>query len=134
MAGERGTDASSTVAADAIADSFVPRARRACSKIELDGDVILVDDDSGAVHLLNPTARIVWSCFDGSATIAEIAGDLDTVFAADHATITAAVSDLARRLGDVGLLEGVRPSVAPPVDRRGDGPQDAGCAERPPNA
>jgi hypothetical protein len=134
VAGETGADAPSTVGAHSITASFAPRARRGCSTIELEGDVIVVDDDSGAVHLLNPTAQVVWSCFDGSSTIAEIAGDLDAVFSADHATIVEGVTDLARRLGDVGLLEAVPPSVAPSVDGRGPDPQKAGGAERPPNA
>lgn len=98
---------------DAITASSTPRARSGCSGVELEGDVILVDDDSGAVHLLNPTAQLVWSCFDGSATIAEIARDLDTVFAADPATIADAVTDLARQLARSGLLEGVGATEAP---------------------
>jgi hypothetical protein len=101
------------VSPDAITASSRPRARAGCSGVELEGDVILVDDDSGAVHLLNPTARVVWSCFDGSTTIADIARDLDTVFAADRTTITDAVTDPACSRGHTRAMG--RPS---PVWRR----------------
>lgn len=73
--------------------------------------MILVDDDSGAVHMLNPTAQIIWSCFDGSGTIAEIARDLCEVFAADLAAVTREVTDVARRLGEHGLLERVSRTI-----------------------
>lgn len=91
----------------AVTSSFVPRGRPRCSSVELDGDVILVDNDSGAVHLLNPTAKIIWSCFDGSGSIADIARDLSEVFAVDLDAVTQAVVDLARRLGEHGLLQDV---------------------------
>ncbi|HEX2275060.1 MAG TPA: PqqD family protein [Acidimicrobiales bacterium] len=127
MAGGEGGDS------QAITASYVPCARGGCSRVELEGDVILVDEASRAVHLLNPTAQIVWSCLDGSATIADIAADLDAVFAADRATITEAVTGLVRRLGDSGLLEGVRPEGASPLDGQQDRQQDPRFAERAPN-
>lgn len=125
------------VSPDAITASSRPRARAGCSGVELEGDVILVDDDSGAVHLLNPTARVVWSCFDGSTTIADIARDLDTVFAADRTTITDAVTDLARQLARSGLLEGAHPSEGSAVDGEAEtepgARRDPRFSDRPPS-
>ena len=136
---------STAIAARDIDTSFVPRVRPGCSSVELEGEVIVVDDESGGVHLLNPTAQIAWACFDGSGTIADIAADLGAVFTADRADITQALTDLARRLGRSGLLEGVEPrgdvdgvpttaeTAAPPRDGRPTARQERRFSGRPPS-
>ena len=101
------------VPADAIDASFVPRRRTSVVSLEVEGDVVLLDVGTGHVHHLDPVGGIVWECFDGSGTIAEIVTDLSAEFGADSATIADDVVDVARNLGSSGLLEGVAPAPDP---------------------
>jgi len=97
--------------ADTIDGSFVPVRRASVASLEVGGDVVLLDADTGRVHHLDPLAGIVWACFDGSGTISEIVADISAEFAADSSSVGDDVLDLARDLGDGGLLDGI--SAAP---------------------
>lgn len=84
--------------------SFVPRRTpRACTEV-LDGECVILDDDGNHLHHLNPSATLVWSCFDGTGTVAEIARDLAAEFGSDPATTEADVLALTSDLGARGLL------------------------------
>jgi hypothetical protein len=58
------------VTPDAIEDGFVPERGAGVHTVEVDGEAVLLND--GRLHLLNSTGSLVWACFDGDATIAEI--------------------------------------------------------------
>lgn len=97
--------------------SFTPcRATTAYTEV-LDGECVILDERANRLHHLNATATVVWTCFDGTGTVTEIAADLATEFAADPATTEADVLALARELGARGLLVGVEPEP-------GSGPGD----------
>ena len=95
------------VRATDIDHSFVPRRAESAYTVELDGEAVVLDEARNRLHHLNPTATLVWSCFDGSGTIDEIAVDLATAFDSEHHPVVADVLTLARELGGEGLLEGV---------------------------
>ena len=63
------------------------------------------------MHVLNPTAAIVWQCLDGTGSVGEIVGDIADVFERDHDEVRDAVLEVVRRFGRQGLLEGV--GIAP---------------------
>lgn len=117
---------------DAIDASFAPRRRPNVAAVELDGEAVLYDEDSGAMHLLDPIATIVWKCFDGSANLEDLSFELAAAFDADEDVILADVLALARQLGRQGLLEGVEPDpevVAEhvPHDPTPEGPAGDDC-------
>jgi peroxiredoxin len=87
--------------------AFRPEAVADVASVELDGEMVLLNTATGRSHLLNPTAGLIWQCFDGTGTIDEIVVDLAEAFGADQETISADVIELARSLGDQGLLVGV---------------------------
>jgi len=93
--------------------SFVPRRSAATCTEELDGECVILDEAAALMHHLNATATVVWTCFDGSGTLAEIAADLARGFGTEVDRTQAQVLDLARDLGAVGLLDGIDPE---PVD------------------
>lgn len=97
---------------------FVPSPTDAVATVELDGEAVLYDEVTAAVHVLNPTATLVWSCLDGRSSLDEIAGDLATVFGADMASVSSEVLVLVRQLGAKGLLRD--------VDAAADAVPDAG--------
>ena len=92
-----------------------PRARPDLTVVELDGEAVIYDEISGDLHRLNPTATIVFSFLDGSATLEELAGDLAGAYGSarggDH-------GPGARARGPAGRL--------PSADRDGAGPRRDG--------
>lgn len=93
--------------ADTIDGSFVPRPKDNLVSIEIDGETVLVEGDRLGVSHLDAIGTIVWSTFDGSATIQEIAEALADVFAAPLEVVRTDVLDLAKRLGRAGALDHV---------------------------
>jgi peroxiredoxin/uncharacterized membrane protein YphA (DoxX/SURF4 family) len=93
-----------------IDTSFVPAARDRVAMASRDGESVLVDPVTGLVHLLNPTAALVWRCLDGSGNVEEIARDLADVFGRDEAEVRGLVLELVRGFGRQGLLTGVETS------------------------
>lgn len=74
--------------------------------VELDGEVVVLEEPTGALHVLNPTAAVLWQCFDGHSTVREIADDLAAVVEnADVATIRRDVGALVGELAQKRLVE-----------------------------
>lgn len=90
-----------------IDTTFVPRRSAATCTEVLDGECVILDEAGDRLHHLNATATVVWTCFDGTGTLAEIATDLAAEFGTDAATTASDLVTLARALGAAGLLDGV---------------------------
>jgi hypothetical protein len=105
------------MAPDQIDESFVPRPRSTVATAELDGEAVIYSEETQSMHLLNPTATVVWACFDGSGPLSELIADLSEAFGVEQDVIRRDVLDLAREVGSKGLLEGV--AATPPEN--GDG-------------
>ena len=95
---------------DEIDASFVPRPRDGVTAVELDGEGVLYSEETGGLHVLNPTATLIWTCFDGSGTIDDIVGELAGAFGTDREVVAGDVMELVRELGSSGVLAGVRPA------------------------
>ena len=98
------------VAPDAIAEGFVARRADGAHTVELDGEAVLLND--GRLHLLNTTGALVWACFDGEGTIAEIAADISEGMGVPYDTVLEDTLTVARELGAEGLLASVTPAAA----------------------
>lgn len=94
-----------------IGESFVPTASAAVASVEIDGEAVLFDGATWALRLLDPMATILWSCFDGSATIEELVSDLSDVFRADALEVRRDVMSLVGQLLHGGFL--VAPTTGP---------------------
>lgn len=108
------------LAATDIDAAFVARPRASVVAAELDGETVLFDEDTGHLHTLDPVATVVWGCFDGQASLGEIASELAGAFGADRAVVVADVLRLARELGAQGVLDGVAPDPQPQDDATGE--------------
>lgn len=75
--------------------------------VELDGETVVYDEESGALHLLDPIATVVWGCLDGKTTLAQTGADLATAFGAAPDAVAGDVVELVARLGRLGLLAGI---------------------------
>jgi hypothetical protein len=113
-----------------IAGEFRPSLRASVAAEEVDGDVVLYDESTRSVHVLNGTAAAIASCFDGAGTIRDIAGEVAEAFGQPLDDVLAAVLDVARTLGSASLLDGVEGEVAP-ADPDDEPPPPAWLADPP---
>jgi Coenzyme PQQ synthesis protein D (PqqD) len=98
----------SGVQPDAIDETFVARRARNAHTVEVDGEAVLLNDDR--LHLLNATGALVWACFDGNGTIAEIAADISDGLGVPYETVLEETLAVVRELGAEGLLDAVAPA------------------------
>jgi coenzyme PQQ synthesis protein D (PqqD) len=61
---------------DALDGSFVPAASPGIVAVDADGEAVLVDEAHDHLHLLNSSGALLWQCFDGESSIADICFDL----------------------------------------------------------
>ena len=90
-----------------IDERFVPLPRDALIVRELGDEVLVIDADTGISHVLNTTGALVWSLFDGEASLSDLTQELSEAFGVPQAQIGGDVVGLTRSLGGLGLLEGV---------------------------
>jgi thiol-disulfide isomerase/thioredoxin len=81
---------------------------RAVGSAVLDDEAILLDPATGASHLLDASATLIMRCLDGVSSLDEIAADISEILAVERQRVDEDVLTLARTLGGLGLLEGVR--------------------------
>jgi Coenzyme PQQ synthesis protein D (PqqD) len=93
---------------EAIDEQFVARRARTTHTVEVDGEAVLLND--GRLHLLNAAGALVWACFDGDGSIAEIAADISDGLAVPYGTVLEDTLAVARELGTEGLLDAVAPA------------------------
>ncbi len=89
---------------DGIRAEAVPRIPEEIVWVEVDGETVVYDERRKQVHLLNPTASLVWSAIDGRASLDQIAGELSGAFGAEPAVVRSDVQELVRELTELGLL------------------------------
>jgi PqqD family protein of HPr-rel-A system len=81
-----------------------PRTRDDLEVVELDGEAVVYDEESGNLHHLNQTATLVFSLCDGTATIPELAADLSQAFGVPAGDIEQQVRSLLRKFRRMELL------------------------------
>jgi PqqD family protein of HPr-rel-A system len=72
--------------------------------VELDGEAVLYDSPGGRLHVLNPSATLVWSCLDGSVSGGDLAAELAEAFGVDPATMASQVAEVLATLTAEGLI------------------------------
>ena len=90
-----------------IDERFIPARAAPVYTVELEGEAVLLDEDSNRLHLLNPIATLLWACFDGTSTVEEILTDLAEALDTPYDTVLHDTLDVLERLGQEGLLDGV---------------------------
>jgi hypothetical protein len=82
-----------------------PKARDDITVVELDGEAVIFDEQSGALHRLNPTATIVFGLCDGTATIRDISRDICEAFGVPLTEVESQVRGVIRQFRKSKLLE-----------------------------
>lgn len=89
---------------------FVPERRDAVAAAEIDGEIVLLDTATGALHVLNAVAGLVWSELDGRRDVDTIVAELSAVAGGDGGEVRRDVTNFVEQLAHSGLL-----SEGPPV-------------------
>jgi hypothetical protein len=111
-------------------EQFVPVPREAVYTVTVDGEAVVLDQDTGRLHLLNATGALVWACFDGESSIEDIVADLSAELGVAADVALHDVLTIARQLGDQGLLANVEPRSRAPASGRGpEGPRTEPSAD-----
>jgi bifunctional enzyme CysN/CysC len=92
-------------------NSCVPVRQSSVIGAEIDGELVLLDTASGALHVLNPVAAAVWGELDGVRPVEAIVADLSVETGEDVARVGADVTDFLERLANTGLLSGGTPAI-----------------------
>lgn len=100
--------------ADRIDIGFIASPREGVETVPVGSEAILVRGDGVALHQLNESGALVWSCLDGAGTVAEIARDISDALGAPLEIVEAQVLDLVQDFGKEGLLAGVEPAKPDP--------------------
>lgn len=95
-----------------------PKVRGDLTVVELDGEAVIYDEINGDLHRLNPTATLVFSFLDGSATLEDIAHDIADAYSMPVDEVTVQVRELAEQLAASHLLVGSEPD---PAEMDGEG-------------
>jgi PqqD family protein of HPr-rel-A system len=85
-----------------------PRARADLAVEELEGELLVYDEETSDFHHLNPTASIVFSLCDGTTTVKEMAADIAAAFGEQPQEVERQVRALIRDLRRVRLLDDPR--------------------------
>jgi hypothetical protein len=84
--------------------SGAPIRRDGICGVEIDGELVLLDTSSGALHLLNRTAAAIWSELDGERDLQTIVSELSSDAGVDRDRVSADVIELIDQLGRSHLL------------------------------
>ena len=96
-----------------IDGAFVPVIRPDVTAVVLDGEAVLLAEGASEAHYLDEIATLVWSTFDGEATLEELAADFAEVFNTDIDVVTGDILALTQGIGRAGLLVGVAYETPP---------------------
>ena len=84
--------------------SAAPVRRDGICEVEIEGELVLLDTSSGALHLLNRTAAAVWSELDGERDVEVIVGELTRAAGVDRQRVHEDVIELLAQLRRSDLL------------------------------
>ena len=83
-----------------------PRTRADLTVVELDGEAVIFDERAQTLHHLNPTATLVFTLLDGTASVDELAADIAEGAALPIDDVRTQMNDLVHTFTEAGLLEG----------------------------
>jgi hypothetical protein len=83
-----------------------PRTSPAAVTEVLDGEAVVFVEGTTELHVLNPTATLIWSCLDGKRTVREIALEFSEAAGVPYDLVLSDVQDAVRSFETMSLLAG----------------------------
>ena len=93
--------------ADHIDTAFVPRRTSELAPVEIEGEIVAYQTAAGTIHVLNPSASLVWKMIDGTTDISCLASELSEAFDVAPEVMEQQVRSIVQEFGRQGLLEDV---------------------------
>jgi hypothetical protein len=90
----------------AVDESFVPVRSPDAYTVTIDGEAVILDERENRLHLLNHSAALVWLCFDGHASIGELARELSEELGEPYEGLLDETVTIVGDLRREGLLAG----------------------------
>lgn len=82
-----------------------PKRKTDWAQLDLGDEAILYTSTAEEIHLLNPTARVIWELCDGEHTLEDMAQALQSAFAVPEGTdLMADVARVLQTFATKGLL------------------------------
>jgi PqqD family protein of HPr-rel-A system len=81
-----------------------PKAREDLTVVELDGEAVIFDTETGELHHLNPPATIVFRLCDGATTMNEMSDDIAEVLGLPNDDVERQVRTTVRQFRKADLL------------------------------
>lgn len=78
---------------------------------EVDGDLVVFDKPNSRLHVLNPSAMVIWQLLDGAASLRDVASTIASTYSVDVRQVELDVLGAVRQLSDEDLVD-VRSSAA----------------------
>lgn len=88
-----------------VGDDSVPTRLQSAARVEVDGETVLLNSATGALHLLNDAGAAIWSLVDGARTVSAIVTELSAASGAPRDRVAHDVHEFLTRLAGMGLLE-----------------------------
>jgi hypothetical protein len=89
-----------------------PRSSTTAVTEVLDGEAVVYAEGTRALHVLNPTATLIWARLDGERTVREIALEFSAAAGAPYDRVLNDVQDAIRSFDAMGLLAGSGAAIA----------------------
>ncbi len=89
---------------DAVAAGTVAVPAPGVVAVAVADEVVLLDERSGVLHLLNPSAARVWAALDGRRSVAAVGRTMAVAHGVDVADVAQPVSALVAQLAAAGLV------------------------------
>jgi len=72
--------------------------------VELDKEAVLYDEPTGRLHMLNPSATLIWTCLDADVTGGELAAELADAFGVPLESMKGQVAEALEALAAEALI------------------------------
>jgi hypothetical protein len=95
--------------ANEIGCTFAGRRVVPVASVHVAGETVIYHETARTIHVLNPSASLVWNLLDGEASIADLALRLSDTFGVDELVMKDQILDIVRQFGQQGLLDDVAP-------------------------
>jgi hypothetical protein len=95
----------------------IPTPAPTTTGVDVDGETVLLDRRTGALHQLNPSGAAIWSLLDGSRTVGSIVDELSATFGVEPDGVARDVDEFLCMLARLGLLSG-QDAAAPAASRK----------------
>ena len=88
-----------------LRDGVQPRHAGPLLEYQVEDELTLYDHRANVVHILNPTAAVVWRLSDGTLETVDIVSELAEIYGLEADVVEEDVQDILEQFREAGLLQ-----------------------------